>query len=342
MSQISIPETMHAVRFHSQGSPDVLRYETVPRPRPGPGQVLARIEAIGVNFGDTIRRRGAKYPTPVPLPYTLGGEAVGEIVAVGSGVDPSVIGARRFLFPGDGCYADYAVVPSNRLYPLPEGLDAASSIALFVQGLTAAMLLRQAGRLCGGESVLVQGAAGGVGVFAVQLAKAWGAGMVIGAASTEAKRDLVRSLGADLVVDYGQPGWQDEVRAATGGRGVDIVLEMTGGPIAEASVSLLAPFGRCVVYGSASELDWRIDPENLPPRNLTVTGFWFRPYLERRALLLDLLAEFGQLLASNKLAIKVDRVLPLSRAAEAHVALEARTTIGKVVLVPDGIATGMR
>lgn len=328
---------MSAVRFHEHGEPDVLRYERVPCPAPAPGEVLARVEAIGVNFADTVRRRGGNYPVPSPLPYTLGGEAVGEIVAVGEGGDSRLIGTRSFLFPGVGCYAEYAVVPVERLYPLPDGLDAARCIALFVQGLSAALILRQAARLQNGDTILVQGAAGGVGVLAVQLAKAWGAGTVIGAASTEAKRALALALGADLAVDYGKAGWGDEVRAATGGRGVDLVLEMTGGSIAEESMALLAPFGRSVVYGFASEQHWSVDPETMPPRNLTVTGFWFRPYLERRALLLELLEELGTLAAAGKLRIEIDRVLPLSRAAEAHAALETRATSGKVVLVPDAV-----
>jgi len=329
---------MHAVRFHAHGEPDVLQYDTVPCPGPGAGEVLARIEAIGMNFADTVRRRGGNYPVPSPLPFTLGGEAVGEIVAVGAGCDSALIGTRSFLFPGVGCYAEYAVVPLDRLYPLPPGLDAAHSIAIFVQGLSAALILKQAARLEAGQSVLVQGAAGGVGVFAVQLAKAWGAGTVIGAASTEAKRALVTALGADFAVDYGRPGWGDEVRAATGGRGVDIVLEMTGGRIAEESLALIAPFGRAIVYGNASEQHWAVDPETLPPRNLSVTGFWFRPYLERRALLLELLGELGALAAASKLRIEIDRILPLSRAAEAHRALETRGTSGKLVLVPDALS----
>jgi NADPH2:quinone reductase len=328
---------MHAVRFHAHGEPEVLQYDSVPRPVAGPGEVLARIEAIGVNFADTVRRRGGHYPVPSPLPFILGGEAVGEIVAVGPGCNPALIGTRSFVFPGVGCYAEYAAVPVERLYPLPQGLDAPHSIGLFVQCLSAAMILRHAARMQPGETVLVQGAAGGVGVFAVQLAKAWGAGMVIGAASTEAKRALAMELGADMAVDYGRPGWGEEVRTATGGRGVDIVLEMTGGRIAEESMALLAPFGRSVVYGSASEQPWSVDPETLPPRNLSVTGFWFRQYLDRREMLLDFLAEFGVLAAAGKLRVQVDRVLPLSRAAEAHHALETRATSGKVVLVPDAL-----
>jgi len=335
MAMDAVSEMMNAVRFHAHGGPEVLRYEEVARPVPGPGEVLARVEVIGINFADVVRRRGGTYPVPSPLPFTLGGEAVGTIVAIGPGGDPALIGTRSFIFPGSGCYADYAVVAEDRIYPLPASLDAQSSVALFVQGLSAALILRDAARLKQGETVLIQGAAGGVGTFAVQLAKLWGAGMVIGAAGSQAKRDAVLQLGSDAVVDYGAVDWVDQVRAMTGGRGVDIVLEMTGGRIARESLSLLAPFGRSVVFGSASEEPWSVDPGELPPRNLSIIGFWLRQYLDDRDLLLGLLDEFAMLIGSGRLQVKIDSNLPLSKAARAHELLERRETSGKLVMTPD-------
>jgi NADPH:quinone reductase len=329
--------TMNAVRFHRKGPPDVLQYERVARPEPGAGEVLVQLEAIGINYADVMRRNGDAYPVPTPLPYTLGSEAVGTIIAAGPGAGEAQIGAGVMIFPGIGCYADYAACPLDRIYPMPPGLDAAQCTALFVQGLSAALILRQSARMQPGETVLVQGAAGGVGVFAVQLAKAWGAGMVIAAAGSEPKRQLALELGADAAVDYGRAGWTDEVRELTGGRGVDIVLEMTGGQVAEDSFSLLAPFGRCIVFGSASGQSWTLDTQKLPPRNASVGGFWLRQYLDQRQLLVDMLAEFGALAQAGKLSIQIDRRLPLSRAFEAHALLESRATSGKLVLIPDDL-----
>lgn len=326
--------SMKSVRFHGTGAPEVLVYEDVPRPHPAAGEALVRVEATGVNFADNVRRRGDPYPVPSPLPYTLGGECIGVVEAVGDPASAHLVGQRFFAFPGSGCYAEYIAAPVDRLFPVPEGLDPVRGVALFVQGLTAALILKSAARLQPGESVLVQAAAGGVGLLAVQLAKLYGAGLVVGAASTEEKRRLAAQHGADLTVDYTAPGWTDAIRSATQGRGVDIVMEMTGGDIARASWAVLAPFGRSVVYGVAGREPFILNTEVLPPTNASIGGFYLRPYLARRELIESLLREFGAFVREGKLRVHVGGVFALQDAASAHRSLEARSTTGKLVLVP--------
>ena len=328
--------SMKATRFHRTGEPEVLVCEDVPRPQPGVGEVLVRIEATGVNFADVVRRRGDPYPFPTPLPYTLGGECIGVVEAATDASAQHLVGQRMFAFPGKGCYAEYVAAPVASLFPVPRGLEPVQGIALFVQGLTAALILKAAARLQAGEAVLVQAAAGGVGLLAVQLARIYGAGLVIGAASTVAKRELATQHGADLALDYTQPGWAEPIRAATQGRGVDIVLEMTGGAIARESMKVLAPFGRSVVYGAAGREPLIVNTEELPPHNHSVSGFFLRPYLARRELIESLLREFGDFVADGRLKIHIGGVFALEHAADAHRALDSRSASGKLVLVPQG------
>ena len=197
------------------------------------------------------------------------------------------------------------------------------------------LTIQESAQLQPGESVLVQAAAGGVGTYAVQLAKLLGAGTVIGAASTPEKRDLARRLGADHVIDYTQDHWPEQVRAITGGRGVDVVLEMIGGTIFRQSLSCLAPFGRCVVYGLAGPEPGSLQPTELLALNHSVTGFylgaWFEHRPEKAVAALQLL--IGHVL-SGRVEVQIDRVLPLARAAEAHRLFEGRATMGKLVLEP--------
>jgi NADPH:quinone reductase len=328
--------TMNTVRFHEHGTPDVLRYEEVARPEPGPGQALVKISTIGVNYGDVMRRQAPDlYPMPSPLPWTCGGEAVGTIVEVGEGVSPDIIGQRSVVFPGLGCYSDYTVVATNRIYKIAPALSDAQAIALFVQGLTAAFILRQSARLAPGETVLVQGAAGGVGSLAVQLAKIYGAGPVIGCAGSAEKCRLVEGLGADFAVNYTDPHWPDQVREFTKGQGVDVVLEMTGGKVAEECMKLLKMFGRSIVFGHTSGKALAVDMGKLPQQNLSVIGFYLRPYLDIGTMAADTLAEFADYVASGRLEVQLAGSFPLSRAADAHRLLESRSTVGKLVLVPD-------
>ena len=243
---------MLAVRFYQHGGPDVLRCEEIPTPKPAAHEVLIRVEAAGVNYADTVRRNGDYYPVPTVFPAIPGGEIVGSIEALGEGVDHLEVGAHVFALIDQGGYAQYAVAPTSSIIPVPEGLNPVQGIALIVQGLTAALVLKETAGLRAGESILIQGAAGGVGLLSVQLARIYGAGLIIAAAGSPEKREFALSLGADLAVDYTQPDWPQQVLKATDEYGVDIVQEMTGGEVFQQSLDCLTKFGRMVVYGFAA------------------------------------------------------------------------------------------
>lgn len=325
---------MKAVRFHKTGGPDVLVYEDVPDPSPRDWEVLIRVEAAGMNYADVMRRRGEDYPEPSPPPFTLGIEVAGKVVAVGKAVTSIAVGTPVFATPGAGGYAQFICVPAARVIPLPPGLDAVHAAALVAHGLTAALALRRAARLAPGESVLVEAAAGGVGSFAVQLAKLYGAGKVIAAASTPEKRTVAQALGADVAVDYTAPGWDAAVRELTDGRGADVVLELVGGDTMGPAIAAMAPFGRLIVIGQAGGKTALIDPWALTASNHTVTGFYINKYLTFPDLIQTTLRELIGFVLAGQLSVHVGAVLPLSQTAEAHALLESRKSIGKLVLRP--------
>lgn len=320
--------------MHQTGGPEVLTYEDVPDPTPKAGEVLIRIEAVGMNFADVVRRRGDAYPEPTPPPFILGAEVAGTIAAVGDGVTSLPVGTPVFATPGSGGYAQYICVPAEMVIPLPDGISAIQAAALVAQGLTAALILRNAARLAPGESVLIEAAAGGVGSFAVQLAKLFGAGKVIAAASTPEKRAFAERLGADASVDYMAPDWAGKVRDLTNGHGADVVLEMTGGETVGQALDAMAPFGRMIFFGSASGKTTSIDPSRLLVPNHSVTGFYINRYMAFPELIQSTVGEIIGWVLSGKLSLQVGTVLPLSQAAEAHRLLEGRKTTGKVVLQP--------
>ena len=320
---------MKAVQFHKTGGPEVLVYEDVPNPTLKDGEVLIRIEAVGLNFADVIRRRGDPYPEASPPPFILGAEVAGTIAAAGNGVTSLEIGTPVLAVPGSGGYAQYICLPAAMVIPLPSGISAIHAAALMAHGLSAAVALRKAARLASGESVLIEAAAGGVGSFAVQLAKVYGAGKIIAAASTPEKRAIAERLGADASVDYTQPGWAEKVRELTGGRGVDIVLEMTGGDTAREAFKAMAPFGRMVYIGQSSGETIHIEPSQLMVPNHTVTGFYVGAYLAFPDLIQSTFGEIIGHVMSGKVSIQLGKVLPLSLAAEAHRLLEGRKTQAK-------------
>lgn len=335
---------MKAVRAHSFGHPDVLVLEEVPIPQPGPGQILIRVESAGVNFSDVKRRRNDLYPFPTSLPYTPGGEVAGVVEALGDSTDGPSVGTPVFALVGDDGstgYAQFAVANAPQVIPIPPGLSPDIASGLVIAGSTALLILKEAARLQNGETVLVQGAAGGVGSYAVQLAKLGGAGTVIGAASTSEKREKVLELGADYAIDYTQEDWPGRVRELTDGRGVDVLLEMAGGGTFGQSLSCLAPFGRVVVYGSSSGESLRLDPEATqalfydPAPNQSLIAFnlglWFgmRPEISVSAM-----QKLIGHVVSGQVKVPVGHVLPLDQAAEAHRMLEKRHTTGKIVLKP--------
>jgi NADPH:quinone reductase len=322
---------MQAIRIHETGGPEVMHLEEVDAPTPGQGEVLIKIAAAGINYADLAQRQGA-YLTRTRTPMTLGFEVAGTIAALGPGVSAPVVGTRVIAFVNGG-YAEYAVTGISTVIPIPDTLDFVHAAAFAVQGLTAYQTLRESGRLQVGESVLVQAAAGGVGTLAVQLARLMGAGKIIGTASNEQKLDLVRSLGADAAINYTQDDWVEQVQKATDGRGVDVVLEVVGGPIAEQCLQCLAPFGRMVVIGAASGQLAQFSPIQLMYKNLSVVGYWLTARMSHPDRIAAATIELMQYLAAGKLQIIVGQTFPLAQAAEAHRAIAARKTTGKVVLL---------
>jgi len=335
---------MKAVRMHRFGPPDILVYEDVPTPHPGLDQILIRVEAAAVNYSDVLRRRNDVYPFPTPLPFVPGGEVAGVVEALGDGVTGPPIGAPVFAIAGsggDGGYAQYALANAAGVIPIPPGLGVDAAASLVIAGSTAALLLTDAAGLGRGESVLIPAAAGGVGSYAVQIAKLLGASPIIAAVSTAEKQAAARRLGADAVVDYTQPTWPAEVRALTSGRGVDVILEGTGGDVFAQSLTCLALFGRLVVYGRSGGASLSLSADAIdrmfydPSPNQSIINFnlglWFGLRPERAVAALQRLIGF---VVEGKVDVQVGHVLPLSRAREAHLLLEERRSVGKIILKP--------
>ena len=329
---------MKAIKIHRPGPPEVLQLEEAERPAPGPGEVLVAVEVAGVNYADVGTRMGMFHgPQEAGFPITPGFEVAGTVAALGDGVEGVVAeGSRVVAVLGGGGYAEYAVAPAQALVEVPEGVDLVdASAALLVQGITAYGVLHDSARVQKGESVLVQAAGGGVGTLAVQFAKLAGAGTVVATAGSEEKRRLALSLGADHAVDYTQDGWTDEVLRATGGRGVDVVLESVGGEIGSRAYAALAPMGRFVTLGAAS--GGGIEPPDMWQLNLkgqTVSGYggpWIRPGAAQRAR--EVIKGY---LTSGKLRVVRGPSFPLAEAAEAHRAIQSRKSRGKVSLATNG------
>lgn len=325
---------MKAIRFHQTGGPEVLLYEDVPDVKPKRGEVLIKIDAVGVNYADVIRRRGDDYPVPSPTPFILGAEVAGIIIAIGEDVQGIQIGTSVFATPGEGGYAQYICVLASKIIPLPDGMLPEQAAALVAHGLTATIALRKSAKIQPGETVLVEAAAGGLGSFAVQLAKLFGAGKVIAATSSEEKRAIAEQLGADESVNYTKPNWAEKVKELTGGKGVDIVLETAGGDITDQALSAMADFGRMIFIGQSSGENTAVDLWKLTVPNHTITGLYIVPYTMMPDLVMNTLKELLEYISKDELSIQIGTILPLSKAAEAHSLLERRQTTGKVILKP--------
>lgn len=344
---------MRAIRIHEYGPPEVLRAEEIDNPRPGPGEVVIEVHAIGVIYAETQVRSGkmARFGLAHPdFPYTFGRDVAGVIVEIGEGVDESMLGRRvaASTKEGVGGYAERAVVsasgvpaPSQArhavwscLVPIPNGLDYEGAAALMGQGRTALAVARTAG-VRAGDSVLVTAAGGAVGSILMQVARAEGATQVIGAARGEAKLEMAKSIGADLVVDYSERGWEEKVLAGTEGRGVNLVFDAVGGEVAQAAYATAADGdSKIVVYGLSSGELADLPMGDVLARGLTVIGFSGARYNHLPNWVLELQAEIFDLAASGQVKPVVGRTFPLEQAAEAHAALEAREIVGKTLLIP--------
>ena len=322
---------MKAIRVHTPGGPEALRYEEIERAAPGPSQVLVKIEAAGVNFIDIYQRTGHY---KVPLPVTLGQEAAGSVSAVGPGVAAPKVGERVAYASLLGAYAEYAVVPADRVVVLPDGVSTKQGAAVLLQGMTAHYLATSTYALKPGDACLVHAAAGGVGLLLCQIAKLRGA-RVLGTVSTREKAALARGAGADDVILYTEQDFETEVKRLTNGAGLQVIYDSVGKTTFEKGLGCLAPRGMMVLYGQSSGPVGPFDPQVLSQKgSLFLTRPTLAHYIATRA---ELLARAGELLGwskSGKLTVRIERELPLAQAAEAHRLLEGRKTTGKVLLIP--------
>jgi NADPH2:quinone reductase len=322
-----------AIRIHAHGGPDVLRWEAVAVPEPGPGEALVRHTAVGVNFIDTYHRSGL-YPVP-SLPSGIGSEAAGVVEAVGPGVG-EVRPGQRVAYAGGapGSYAERRVVGADRLVPLPDEIDDRTAAAALLKGMTVEYLVRRTYPVRAGETVLFHAAAGGVGSIACQWLKSLGA-TVIGTVSTEAKARLAQAHGCDHVIVTSREDLVARVRGLTGGRGVPVVYDSVGRDTFLRSLDCLAPRGLMVSFGNASG-----PPPALDPLLLSAKGSLFltRPTLMAYTASRDeLLASAGALferIGGGAVRVEVRHEWPLPEAGAAHRALEERRTAGSIVLRP--------
>ncbi|HEX7300732.1 MAG TPA: NADPH:quinone oxidoreductase family protein [Solirubrobacteraceae bacterium] len=317
---------MRAIQQREFGGPEVLELVDLPVPEPGDGEVLIRVTRAGMNFADTHQRRN-EYLAAQELPLVPGTEVAGVREDTGE---------RVVALSGSGGYAEYAVAPAALTFPIPDGVDDGTALALIVQGLTAWHLHRTSARVQPGESVVVVAAAGGVGSLAVQLGRPMGAGRVIATASTPAKRDLALELGADAAVDADPEGLTERLIEANLGRPVDVVFEMAGGPVFDACLAALAPFGRLVTYGIASGQGNEVHTRKLMGRSRAVVGFWLVHCLGKPAMVDEALADLYDRAARGELRVVVGATYPLSQARQAQIDLAERRTTGKVLLDPSG------
>ena len=318
--------------MHEPGGPEALRLDDVPRPEPGAGQVLIAVDAAGVNYIDVYQRTG-QYKTA--LPFVSGQEAAGTVAALGAGVNGLRIGDRVACYhAGLGAYAEYAIAPADRLVRLPDGVSAAQGAALMLQGMTAHYLACTTYPLHAGDTCLVHAAAGGVGHLLCQIAKRRGA-RVIGTVSTAAKAALARESGADEVISYVEQDFEAEVLGLTGGSGVQVVYDSVGRTTFDAGLRCLARRGMMVLFGQSSGPVAPLDPQLLNQRgSLFLTRPTLAHYVATRAELEARAGELWRWVQDETLVLHIDREWPLSRAADAHRALESRATAGKLLLRP--------
>jgi putative PIG3 family NAD(P)H quinone oxidoreductase len=315
---------MRAVEISQPGDPGVLRIAERPTPAAGAGEVLIRVEAAGVNRPDIMQRQG-KYPPPPGASDIPGLEVAGE----------TADGARVCALVAGGGYAEYCVAPAVQCLPIPAGMDAVHAAAIPETFFTVWTNVFQRGRLASGERILVHGGTSGIGTTAIQLARTFGA-IVYATAGSDEKCDACRSLGAELAINYRTSDFVAEIREATAGRGVDLILDIVGGDYLPRNIDCLAMNGRLVQIGLMGGARTQISLEPVLRRRLTLTGSTLRPRTpeEKGAIAGELETQVWPLLAAGKVRPIVSKVLPLERAADAHRLLESGEIIGKVVLTP--------
>lgn len=315
---------MRAIQIDQFGGPEVLRAVELPVPQPMPGQVLIDVTRAGVNFADT-HQVADSYLSRSHLPMVPGTEVAGVRADTGE---------RVVALTGTGGYAEHAVAAAALTFPIPDGVDDGTALAMVVQGLTAWHLYATSARLRAGESVVIHAGAGGVGSLAVQLGRHFEAGRVIATASTEEKRALASELGADAAIDSSPEGMTERLVEANQGRGVDAVFEMAGGEVFRQSLKALAPFGRLVSYGMASGEHVQVSAGQLMHGSQAVVGFWLVHCLGHPEMVSEALAGLFELVGAGQLRAIVGGTYALADAAQAHRDLAARATTGKLLIDP--------
>jgi NADPH2:quinone reductase len=311
---------MKAIRVQAPGGAEVLEIADVPVPKPGPGEVLVRVEAIGVNYIDIYHRSGLY---PLPLPFTPGSEAAGVIEETGE---------RVVYAMNPGSYAEYAVVPTWKLVPIPDAIDARTAAAAMLQGMTAHYLTHSTFPLAAGDSAVVHAAAGGAGALIVQMAKAIGA--TVFATASSKKLDIPREDGADVVIDYTSEDFHGVVMRETNGAGVRVVYDSVGKTTFDKSLDSVGLRGTLALFGQSSGPVPPLDPSRLAKRGIYLTRPSLAHYTSTREELLGRARNLFSAIENGQLRIRIAKELPLRDAAEAHRLLESRATIGKLLLIP--------
>jgi NADPH:quinone reductase len=323
---------LKAIRIHEYGGPEVLRYEDVAPPSPKAGEALVKIAAAGVNFIDVQHRTG-RYKAPA-FPFTVGSEAAGTVSAVGPDVRDVRVGDRVAYAMILGSYAEYAIVPAQRLVIVPAAVSFEAAAAIMLQGATAHYLTHSTFALKAGDTALVHAAAGGAGLLITQVARLKGA-TVYGTVGSEAKAAIAREAGAAATIDYTRQDFEVEVKRLTKGRGVDVVYDSVGKDTFDKSLNCLRPRGCLALFGFSSGPVAPFDPAVLGAKgSLFLTRPGLNQYIATRDELLQRTSDLFAWLASGELKPRIDRMLPLADAAAAHRDLEARRTTGKVLLEP--------
>ena len=322
---------MQAIRVHKTGGPEVLRYEQVAQPVPGPGEVLVQIHAAGLNFIEVYQRSGLY---KVTLPFTPGTEGGGRVLEVGPGVTEVKVGDQVASLNFAGSYAEFSLVRADRLILLPVGVSPRTAAAVILQGITAHYLACSTFPLTSSHTCLVHAAAGGVGQLLCQIARLRGA-RVIGTVSSEAKAALARAAGAHEVILYAEQDFESETRRLTDGSGVHVVYDSVGQTTFAKSLGCLAPRGMLVLFGQSSGPVAPVDPQVLNQKgSLFLTRPTLGHYAAARTELIERASAVLGWMADGSLKVSIGREFPLSAAAEAHTELEARRTTGKVLLIP--------
>jgi NADPH:quinone reductase len=328
---VAMTRLMLAIRPNAPGGPEVLTLAEVETPTPGPGEVLVRVEAAGVNFIDIYQRSG-QYKVATPM--ALGLEGAGVVEALGEGASGVSPGERVAWASGPGSYATHVSIPAARLVPIPDGVESRTAAAAMLQGMTAEYLAHSTFKLGATSVCLIHAAAGGVGLILCQLAKRAGA-TVIGTVSNDEKAALAREAGADHVILYSREDFAAETRKITGGKGVNVVYDSVGKDTFDKSLECLSPRGMMVLFGQSSGAVPPFDPQILSQKgSLFLTRPTLGHYVSSPEELLHRAGAVLGAIQEGHLKIRIGATYPLAEAAKAHEALSGRATTGKVLLIP--------